>query len=85
MRRPPFELLESLLFEPDNGLFLLSYHLDRLADSAEYFGIALDLAELRRRLQLAVVPLTTHTKLRVWWRNPARSRWRRHHSHHSAM
>ncbi|MCO5203884.1 MAG: aminodeoxychorismate synthase component I [Anaerolineae bacterium] len=65
VRRPPFELLESLLFEPDNGLFLLPYHLDRLADSAEYFGITLDLAELRRRLQLAVAPLTTRTKLRV--------------------
>ena len=37
VRRPPFELLESLLWTPQTGFFLLERHLKRLADSAEYF------------------------------------------------
>ncbi len=35
--RPDFELMESLLWEPPTGYFLLDRHLNRLADSAEYF------------------------------------------------
>jgi para-aminobenzoate synthetase/4-amino-4-deoxychorismate lyase len=39
-RRPPadFELLETLLWEPGSGWYLLEGHLARLAASAEYFG-----------------------------------------------
>jgi para-aminobenzoate synthetase/4-amino-4-deoxychorismate lyase len=37
--QPPFELLASLRLEP-SGYFLLEEHLDRLADSAAYFGYA---------------------------------------------
>lgn len=65
VRRPPFELLESLLFVPDTGLFLLSYHLERLADSADYFGFPLDLAEVRQRLQAVTAMLATRNKIRV--------------------
>ena len=41
--RPDFELLETMLWRPETGVFLLDRHLERLADSAEYFGIAVDL------------------------------------------
>jgi len=34
----PFELLETLLWTPDEGLFLREKHRTRMADSAEYFG-----------------------------------------------
>ncbi len=40
---PAFHLLETMLWTPDEGYFLLERHLKRLADSAEYFGIPLSL------------------------------------------
>jgi para-aminobenzoate synthetase / 4-amino-4-deoxychorismate lyase len=43
---PIFSLLETILWTPEEGYFLLSYHLRRLAESAEYFGIPLDLGKL---------------------------------------
>jgi para-aminobenzoate synthetase/4-amino-4-deoxychorismate lyase len=39
---PRFSLLETMLWEPEAGYRLLDEHLDRLADSAEYFGVPLD-------------------------------------------
>jgi para-aminobenzoate synthetase/4-amino-4-deoxychorismate lyase len=40
---PAFELLETVLWEPGDGYFLLDLHLRRLAESAEYFGYAVDM------------------------------------------
>lgn len=45
-----FELLESLLWEKNKGYFLLDQHLERLERSAAYFGFAVDLSAVRRRL-----------------------------------
>jgi para-aminobenzoate synthetase/4-amino-4-deoxychorismate lyase len=52
-----FELLEALLWTPQEGYFLLDRHTARLQDSAEYFGFRFDraawldrLEELRRSL-----------------------------------
>ena len=47
---PRFELLETILYEPDGGYFLLEGHLRRLAESADYFDFAVDLGEVRKRL-----------------------------------
>ncbi len=47
---PSFELLESLLWEPGSGYFLLRQHLQRLADSAEYFDFPLALNEAQEAL-----------------------------------
>lgn len=41
-RRPPFELLETMRWQPDGGYFLLDQHLQRLQQSADYFGFNLD-------------------------------------------
>jgi para-aminobenzoate synthetase/4-amino-4-deoxychorismate lyase len=41
-RRPEFSLLESMLWTPDEGLWLLDEHLQRLRGSADYFDIPLD-------------------------------------------
>jgi para-aminobenzoate synthetase/4-amino-4-deoxychorismate lyase len=49
--RPEFELLETLLFEPDAGYVLLDRHLTRLADSAAYFGFPFQRADVARRLR----------------------------------
>jgi len=46
-----FSLLETMLWEPDNKYFLLDYHLRRLSDSAEYFGIPLKTEQVRRKLE----------------------------------
>ncbi|MFH2098361.1 MAG: aminodeoxychorismate synthase component I [Pseudomonadota bacterium] len=37
-----FSLLETLRWTPDEGFFLLEYHLERLRSSAAYFGFPLD-------------------------------------------
>jgi len=47
---PDFQLLETLLWTPEEGYFLLERHLKRLADSAEYFGIPLSLEAARSAL-----------------------------------
>jgi para-aminobenzoate synthetase/4-amino-4-deoxychorismate lyase len=47
-RRPVrFELLETLRWTPDEGYILLDRHLDRLRDSAEYFGFVCGMEEVR--------------------------------------
>lgn len=47
---PPFALLETLLWEPGSGWFLLDAHLRRLAQSADYFDARVDMASVRERL-----------------------------------
>lgn len=61
-----FSLLESLLYEPDNGLLLLDAHLQRLQASADYFDYPCDEAALRRRLadKIGALPPQPH-KLRL--------------------
>ncbi|MCB8926942.1 MAG: aminodeoxychorismate synthase component I [Ardenticatenaceae bacterium] len=38
-KRPSFQLIETMLWQPEGGLSLLDEHLARLRNSAEYFGI----------------------------------------------
>ncbi len=48
---PPFRLLETMRWTPQEGYFLLERHLERLQDSARYFGFSLDVAALRHELE----------------------------------
>ena len=64
-RRPSFELLESLLWTPDEGFFLLDLHLDRLADSAQYFSYPFDEQAIRLHLTELVQVLTEPQKIRL--------------------
>ncbi len=48
--RPEFALLETLRWRPGDGYCLLGRHLERLADSAEYFDFALDPAAVTEQL-----------------------------------
>ena len=41
-KKPHFDLLETMLWEPEAGYFLLNYHLKRLFDSATYFNFSYD-------------------------------------------
>jgi para-aminobenzoate synthetase/4-amino-4-deoxychorismate lyase len=47
---PEFSLLETLRWEPGAGYWLLEGHLKRLADSAHYLGVKVDLPTVRERL-----------------------------------
>jgi para-aminobenzoate synthetase / 4-amino-4-deoxychorismate lyase len=49
-QRPEFSLLETMLWTPGESLFLLDYHLQRLADSAKYFGFPANIECIRKRL-----------------------------------
>jgi para-aminobenzoate synthetase/4-amino-4-deoxychorismate lyase len=45
-----FSLLETMLWVPGEGIFLLEYHLDRLKQSAEYFNYPVNVFEIRQTL-----------------------------------
>ena len=44
--RPDFELLETMLWEPESGIFLMDEHMQRLGKSAAYFDVPLDMHAL---------------------------------------
>ncbi len=46
----PFELLETLLWRPRTGYFLVERHLRRMIESAQFFGFSADLGNLRAAL-----------------------------------
>ena len=48
--RPPFALLETMLWTPADGIRLLELHLARLRDSAEYFDVPFDESRLRAEI-----------------------------------
>jgi para-aminobenzoate synthetase/4-amino-4-deoxychorismate lyase len=50
----PFDLIETILFEPGTGLVLLERHIARLESSARYFGFAFDEVSVRQALSGAV-------------------------------
>jgi para-aminobenzoate synthetase/4-amino-4-deoxychorismate lyase len=55
-RRPQgFRLLETLLWEPETGFFLLDEHLERLRRSADYFGFRVDPVQVRQALEAFAV------------------------------
>ncbi|HEY3379448.1 MAG TPA: aminodeoxychorismate synthase component I [Armatimonadota bacterium] len=64
-RRPVFQLLETLLWKPGAGYFLLDYHLQRLADSARYFGISINLQALQEALYALTPGLTQRHRVRL--------------------
>ena len=51
---PSFDLLETLKWTPSDGFDLLAHHLDRLAESAAYFGYAYEQDDVQAALDQAV-------------------------------
>ncbi len=45
-KRPVFRLLETMLWKPETGYYLLDRHLDRLTESARYFGFRVSSASI---------------------------------------
>ncbi len=60
-----FRLIETLRWTPDEGYFLLDLHLERLADSAEYFGFRCDRAAVARALAELAAGLAGPSKARL--------------------
>jgi para-aminobenzoate synthetase/4-amino-4-deoxychorismate lyase len=52
-RTADFQLLETMLYIPGVGIHNLDRHVERLADSADYFGFALSVKDARRRVLAA--------------------------------
>lgn len=50
-QRPEFSLLETILWTPQEGYFLLDRHLRRLAESADYFDYSFDIEEITNQLR----------------------------------
>lgn len=50
-RSQQFELLETILWTPHKGYFLLDYHLKRLEESARYFNFLIYLEKISKKLE----------------------------------
>lgn len=60
-----FKLLETIRWTEEEGFFLLERHLQRLQESACYFGFPLDLAAVRSRLAASVHGRTAPARIRL--------------------
>ena len=61
----PFQLIETLLFEPESGFALIERHIERLRTSARYFGFAFDESGARRALADAVAGKPERLRVRL--------------------
>lgn len=62
---PEFQLIETLLWRPDQGFWLLDEHLERLAASSEYFYFFYDRERLLRQLETHVQQFEDVRRVRV--------------------
>jgi para-aminobenzoate synthetase/4-amino-4-deoxychorismate lyase len=60
-----FDLIETMRFDPVEGILLLDRHLARLAASAAALGFALDRHAVRNELQAATFRLTAPSRVRL--------------------
>ncbi|HSB02296.1 MAG TPA: aminodeoxychorismate synthase component I [Anaerolineales bacterium] len=63
---PAFSLLESMLWTPENGLFLREKHLARMLDSANYFDIPFTKEKLEEYFEQISSSLSTPQRVRVF-------------------
>ena len=61
----PFDLIETMAFDPERGIALLDRHLHRLSNSARTFGFAFDRHAARNELQAATFRLRNPSKIRL--------------------
>ena len=61
----PFDLIETMAFDPEHGIALLDRHLQRLSASARAFGFAFDRHAARNDLQAATFRLRDRRKVRL--------------------
>jgi para-aminobenzoate synthetase/4-amino-4-deoxychorismate lyase len=61
----PFDLIETMAFDPEDGIPLLERHLDRMKASADLFGFAFDRHGTRNELQAATFRLRAPARIRL--------------------
>ena len=64
-RAGEFQLLETMRWTDEDGFFLLERHLERMQESAHYFGFTLDLGAVRSRLEGSVRGRTAPARIRL--------------------
>ncbi len=64
-RQPSFELLETIRWTREAGYFLGELHLQRLAQSAEYFDYPLNLADIKEQLALLAADFEEPARVRL--------------------
>lgn len=62
---PGFDLLETMRFDPDDGIALLELHLERMKSSAEALGFAFDRHAARNSIQALCFELEKPVRLRL--------------------
>jgi len=60
-----FDLIETIAFDPSDGMPLLEFHLERLKDSADALGFAFDRHGARNELQAATFHLRHKARVRM--------------------
>ncbi|MBO9714166.1 aminodeoxychorismate synthase component I [Sphingomonas sp.] len=61
----PFDLIETMAFDPEDGIPLLERHLARMKASAQAFGFAFDRHHVRNELQAATFRLRGASRVRL--------------------
>jgi para-aminobenzoate synthetase/4-amino-4-deoxychorismate lyase len=64
-KRPEFSLLETMLWTPEEGYFLLERHLARLRDSADYFGHSIDVGIIAKQLSEKAAQFSQPQRVRL--------------------
>jgi len=62
---PRFDLIETMLFEPETGIELLDLHLERMKASAAQLGFAFDRHAARNQIQALCFDLEVRSRLRL--------------------
>lgn len=62
---PGFDLIETMRFDPEEGILLLERHLERIRESAAAFGFPFDRHVLRNELQAATFRLRDAARVRL--------------------
>src|SRR3546814_6778497 len=62
---PAFDLIESMLFDPDSGIALLEMHLERIRASAAELGFSFDRHGARNTIQALCFDLDQRCKLQI--------------------
>ena len=64
-KRPSFQLIETMLWQPEGGIFLLDEHVARMRSSAEYFGIEWEETAVLTELNALTKTFTEPVKVRL--------------------
>jgi para-aminobenzoate synthetase/4-amino-4-deoxychorismate lyase len=64
-RTNEFSLLETILWTPQDGYFLLEKHIERMRDSAEYFGFSFSRENVKQHLEKLPAEFSSPQRIRI--------------------